>query len=652
MFNRIWKKFTFVLLIVAFVPIGYFGMQDWQAARNSVQDEALKTIVLNSLERSKEIERVFINAHADINYLRSSLVMQFLLDAPSAKPDAAIYWRSLVEREFRQFLSLQYNYSRVGLLDEYGNEDVVVFRNDDELITLEDKEKRNRLTAPYYVKAAQLDGSAIAAIPMSSVVDPSMDLRRTTLIRYATKIFDRFGRPRGIIYLDLNGADIFYGLSNTSFEQRRMAALVTHEGKYIFKPEWVANKNSGAATGAAPDLIHEFPSEVVEQILSGRHGVIADDRDNLFSFSSIYPQIGERDLFYVVFDRYPREFFAPKMKRIANRYIIGVSGAVILIIIVSILASRALTRNLTKLRDSVESIRYNRPGGHLVIKSGDEIEALARAFNSMADSIMEYQQSLENKVEERTRRIKQVERRLMQSEKLAAIGFLAAGVAHEVNNPISTIVTRLELIERDLERGKMENVKKDLEVLRNHARRIGGIATNLLTFSRETSKEVEEVDLNAAVERVLGLIEPPIAKKGINIKTNLEPSLPLVMANASGMEQIIYNIVYNAYQATAENGEIALATRLAAGGRVELSISDTGVGIPKEVMEHIFEPFYTTKDVGDGTGLGLSISYGLIRDFGGDVDVESEPSKGTVFTITLVSAKAGLADREKEFINV
>ena len=653
MLDRIWKKFTLALLAVAFIPIGYFGYQDFKAAKNSVIDEGLRDIFLNSVARSKDIERVFMNARRDINYLRSDILIQFLLDIPSEKPDAAIYWRSLVEMEFKRFLTLKPEYSRVGFLDEYGDEAVVVFKSGGEIKAVDDGDKRNHLTSSYYVKAAQLDDMDVAAIPMRSAVDPSMDLRGVTLVRYATKVFDRYGNPRGVIYVDLNGLEVLFYLQRISFEHRRRAHLVTGDGNYIFNPRWSSKpEDSFGGRQSITNISQEFTDDVVAQILSGRPGVITDDPKRLIGFSPVYPQKNSEDFFYVVFDTYSRDLFAPKVKELAKTYAYGALGALILVVAVAVSLSWALTRNVAKLREGAESIRDNRLGHRLEINSGDEMESLAKTFNAMADSIQEYQESLERKVEDRTRRVQQVERQLMQSEKLAAIGFLAAGVAHEINNPISIITTRLELISKALDKGKVDVVKKDLEVLRSHATRIGKIAASLLTFSRESSSELEDVDINEAVRRVMGLVGIPIRKKGIELDISLAPHLPPVRASYSGMEQVIYNIAYNAHQATAPGGRISIKTFAVDDGHVGLTISDTGEGIPKDVIKRVFEPFFTTKEVGEGTGLGLSISYGLINDFGGSIRVDSEPGAGAVFTIILDSARRGSGRRQGNLANI
>jgi signal transduction histidine kinase len=650
MFNRIWKKFTLALLIVAFIPIGYFGYRDLQDARSSVPDQALKTIFLNSVTRAKDIERTFLNAHSDINYLRSNLVMEFYLDLSRQDSGASSYWRSLMEREFSLFLAAKKGYSRIGLLDEYGNEVAVLFKSGaGKIIALKEHEKHNRLTSPYYVGAATLDRYGIAATPMRSSVEPGMNLNTITLIRYATKVFDSMGEARGVLFIDLNGSEIFSSLSLTSFQRSRQAAMVTMKGNYLYNPYFKPSTGIPRRSDFL-NLESEFPYTVVAQILSGRRGVISDDPDSLFAYSPIYPQVGNHQLFYVVFDRYSKEHFIARLNKIKKKYLIGAVFAFLLCITIAVVVSHALTRNLGKLGEGVENIRKQRLDHRLEIRSGDEIESLAKAYNMMAAALQDYSESLEKKVEERSRHIKKVERKLMQAEKLAAIGFLAAGVAHEINNPVSIIVTRLEIINKSIEKGDTKDLRRDLDVLYNHASRIAQITGNLLAFSRERSDKCEPVDLNMAVEHVMGLIEPPIIKKGIKLNYSLNPDLPPVLANGSGMEQVIYNIVYNAYQATNTGGSISIKTGRYDDGKVELVVSDTGGGIPKDAIEHIFEPFFTTKETGQGSGLGLSISYGIVQDFGGSISVESEPDSGTTFSITLKAALKNRAGGKKELI--
>ena len=635
--NRIWKKFTLALLVVAFAPIIYFGAQDWFSAQARVEDETLREIFLNCVTRAKDIERSFINALADARYLRSSVAVEFYLDTRQQEPAFALNWQKVVEREFTRFLSLKPGYAQAGLLDDYGEELAIVMRSGKGLTVLDDFAKHNKLTAPFYVAAGEAPPDGVAAIAMRSAVPPGMELDRVTLIRYAVKVMGP-AAPRGVLYIDLNGWEVREGLERASFEQRRPAALVTQDGDYIFNP-------FDAGESADPrkrmeNLNDHLPRQVVSQMLSGKPGIIADDPSTLFAYAPVYPRPGDPASFYVVMDRYPKALLADRIGQIQRRYLSGALGTLLLIAVIAVMVSRALTRQVKRLQEGVERFARHEFDHRINIASGDEIEDLASAYNAMAASLKEYNESLELKVAERSLRIQQVERQLMQSEKLAALGFLSAGVAHEINNPIAIIITRLELIEKALAQGKVDRVRGDLQALHSHARRIGEIAGSLLTFSREPSRGLAAVDVAQAARRVMNLIGHPIAQKGVRVRLALDGPVPLARANAHGLEQVIYNIVYNAYQVTRAGDEISLTLAADGPGAVTLTIADTGPGIAPETLPHIFEPFFTTKEVGQGAGLGLSISYGIVKEAGGSLRAESVPGKGAAFLVTLPAAPA------------
>jgi PAS domain S-box-containing protein len=228
-----------------------------------------------------------------------------------------------------------------------------------------------------------------------------------------------------------------------------------------------------------------------------------------------------------------------------------------------------------------------------------------------------------------------LERSARQGEKLAALGTLAAGLAHELNNPIGIISSRIEIMLLDAEsRPLPEECAEDLRVLHRHAQRVTRIAQGLLSFARLSSGQRGPVDLNHLVEETLLLIEKQIGRDGIAVKRALAPDLPPVWGDGNALQQVMVNLLTNARDALVEGGEIAVRTGPAPGqaGAVRLIVSDTGPGIPPDVLSRIFDPFFTTKS--QGTGLGLSISYGIVREHKGTVDVQSRPGEGTTFILT------------------
>jgi hypothetical protein len=226
-----------------------------------------------------------------------------------------------------------------------------------------------------------------------------------------------------------------------------------------------------------------------------------------------------------------------------------------------------------------------------------------------------------------------IERATRQAERLAALGQLAAGVAHEVNNPIGIISSRIDLMLMEAEdHGLPATVVEDLKVLQRHAARVVSIAGNLLSFARESPRERSAVDFNAVVTETLALVEPQLVRRGIRIESRLAPALPAVLGHANALQQVVLNLLANAGEALGDRGTISITTA-SDDDRVTMVVADDGPGIPPEVLSRIFDPFFTTKTT--GTGLGLSVSYGIVRDHDGTLEARSEPGRGTVFTLAL-----------------
>jgi len=228
-----------------------------------------------------------------------------------------------------------------------------------------------------------------------------------------------------------------------------------------------------------------------------------------------------------------------------------------------------------------------------------------------------------------------VERAARQAERLASLGTLSAGIAHEINNPVGIMSSRIELMLMEAESQRLPGeVVEDLRVLHRNAMRVVRIAQSLLSLARESPGEREPVDLNRVVEETLLLIERQMGKEGIQISTQLDRTLPMVLGHGNALQQVVLNLLTNAREAMAGEGELRVETGPAPEnpGAVRLKVTDTGPGIAPEVLPKIFDPFYTTKPA--GTGLGLSVTYGIIRDHRGTVDVQSDPGKGTTFILT------------------
>jgi two-component system, NtrC family, sensor kinase len=238
--------------------------------------------------------------------------------------------------------------------------------------------------------------------------------------------------------------------------------------------------------------------------------------------------------------------------------------------------------------------------------------------------------------------IKSFEKQLINTEKLASLGTMAAGVAHEINNPLGIMLGFCELLIERMEPGTMEY--NDLKTVERHGLHCKGIVENLLSFARISEDTEECCEVNRNIDEILTILRHALKMKGIELSTDLDPGLPMIKADSRGLQQVILNLISNAIHAMEPKGKgrLGVATRRGRSSEwVDIEVSDTGCGIPPQFMEKIFDPFFTTKKVGEGTGLGLSVSYGIVTKFGGTISCESSvgadnPSKaGTTFVISL-----------------
>jgi two-component system, NtrC family, sensor kinase len=300
--------------------------------------------------------------------------------------------------------------------------------------------------------------------------------------------------------------------------------------------------------------------------------------------------------------------------------------AVALAILVSYLLSKSVMRPVNALIRATDKLAAGGSPRPIKVYEGapPEIEALCNAFNSMAAAIRARDQKLQRQTHEK----------LMRSDRLAMIGQLAAGVAHEINNPLGSILLFSRLIIQQVP--PQGRIRENLDRIEKETKRCHTIVKSLLDFARERKPLVESLHINEVLDATLKLFEGQFLFQNVEVVREYGANLPAIEADHSQLEQVFMNIILNAVDAMNGRGRLVLATREGEqAGFVEAGISDTGSGISQENLDRIFDPFFTTKGVGHGTGLGLSVSYGIVQAHGGDIAVTSTPGSGATFTVSL-----------------
>ena len=298
-----------------------------------------------------------------------------------------------------------------------------------------------------------------------------------------------------------------------------------------------------------------------------------------------------------------------------------------------------MAARIDQLRKGAEVIEKGRLDYRLRIDSGDEIELLSKQFNSMASKLEESYQTLEKKVEERTSELKKSQETMVQQEKMVGIGQLAAGIAHELNTPLGTIIGYAQMLREDLTQKPGPANRDDIDEIDEiigQAGRCRDLVKNLLNFSRRSTTEKAKADINDIIGRILSLVDHDFEMKGVRVHADLDSDLPQASVNDNEIAQVILNLANNAADSMPAGGDLYVSTCYNdISDEIEIAVRDTGHGIKESDRNRVFEPFFTTKEVGKGTGLGLSISYKIVQNHSGSIDFDSVMGQGTTFRVRL-----------------
>jgi signal transduction histidine kinase len=326
----------------------------------------------------------------------------------------------------------------------------------------------------------------------------------------------------------------------------------------------------------------------------------------------------------------------------AGTFVAAVAGAAAASFLLgAALLFRTVARPVDQLIGAAE--RLARPGGLPLLgePGGAALSRAALAFERLAVELAEERARLAAKVEELTRvnrALAEARESLLRSEKLATVGRLASGVAHEVGNPLGAIAGYLELARARVREGKPGEAEDCLARIAAEVQRIDRTVRDLLDFARPRGPDLAAIDLPAAVEASLGLARMQARFRDVQVTLDLPAGLPRVLADEHGLAQVLLNLFLNAGDAMGGRGALRISARGGEGHRVLLDVSDGGPGVSPEDLPRIFDPFFTTKDPGKGTGLGLAISHRIVESFGGEIAAMNGPEGGAVFTVAFREA--------------
>lgn len=333
-----------------------------------------------------------------------------------------------------------------------------------------------------------------------------------------------------------------------------------------------------------------------------------------------------------------------------HAFTLAVATILIAMLLIAALVYRAVYRPIRGLRRGTEALARGELDARIELYRSDELGGLAKSFNVMADSLKEadaelkaWSQTLEERVKRKSEELERIHSQMMQVEKAASLGRMAATVAHELNNPLSGILTSAKLAHKRVNRlisdgPEKEGILDSLELIRSESNRCGTIVRDLLTYARQSSHELRPEHLHDLVTRAFKLVDHHIELVGVETSSDFTLIDDQVICDRDQIVQALIALVINAVEAMPDGGQLTVKTRESEtdpASRVCVSVSDTGIGIPDEARERIFDPFFSTKDETKGVGLGLAVVYGIVQRHEGSIHVTSQVGKGTTFVIEL-----------------
>jgi two-component system NtrC family sensor kinase len=361
------------------------------------------------------------------------------------------------------------------------------------------------------------------------------------------------------------------------------------------------------------------PAYVVKENFITRYEPLRDFRGQIVGI--LY--VGARQ---AAFERLVNEF--------DTRILLIALGSTLVAVMIAIPISRSITRPVETMARATEKVAQGDRTVTVPVEGAGELTILARSFNSMVETL------------------RTTEQQLLQSEKLASVGQLAAGVAHEINNPLGTILLFSDIMRKELPADDPR--RDDVTMIIDEATRCKTIVSDLLNFARQNEVLAQTTDVNALLADTIQQIAVQPVFEGVRIVSQLERDLPQIQADPAQLREVFVNIMTNAAEAMEGGGSLTITTSSAEDEMIKIAFQDTGCGIPEQNLSKIFTPFFTTKAIGKGTGLGLAIVYGIIKMHRGQIYLESEVGVGSTFTITLPvrlpaipAEAAGSADTEQ-----
>lgn len=632
---KIRHKLLFTLLALALFSLLTFYLLIMGSTEQILRGNATRQVRQLAAKSAQELQNLAGTSSRTLLAVSASPDLHHFLGALQSRDtrrlESAV---SRLELTFLDFQRLDKSLQAIRFVDPDGK--VLVKVREGEILPRKPATAPSALGSVHSLKGREFFTGAMA-LPRGEVAVSNMERGRVeeeekwcpALVRFSTPVFSGDGKRAGLlivnVWAETAGSTINRLLSaeeGSTFLVERNPAHPERHGIYLFHQNQECE--FGNQTGTDIKVFRDFPPAVTGAWMKEREGVAIDPRTGDILAHRFYSPFGSDTRGWVVVVKARQAFFLSPLATIRGRITLWGGVVVALAIGAALFFARSLTRPIHVVVEGTERIGRDL-SQRIELDSRDELGSLAAGINRLAGN-------LEKNLEERQK----VEEKIRHAEKLASIGQMAAGLAHELNTPLGNINALASLARKEVENGSCdrEAIARDLADISSQTARCSGIISGLLSFARRQEPCICCIDAVLLVRDALSLVGIKAKSKGVSLRFN-DPEQIFVRGDVQQLLQVFVNLLLNAIDAVEpEKGMVTVETARR-GDTVRIRFIDNGTGIPAEEMSKIFDPFFTTKEVGLGTGLGLSVSYGIVTALGGEIGVQAAPVAGSVFTVTL-----------------
>lgn len=545
-----------------------------------------------------------------------------------------------LERSFLGWQRLDTTMQAIRLIDPNGN--VLLKVKEGKLIPASGQPRRPYgLPAVHSVAGRPFFRDALA-LPTGTVLISNLERGKVeeeevfcpAMVRFATPLRLPDNTPAGVLIVNVWGEQAGRLINRLIEEAEGSAFLIERNpsdkhrnGIYLFHRD--ESCQFGDQTGSHRTVYDDFPAQITTAWMTSDSGIASDPRSNDILAHRFYSPYGTPERGWVVVVNARKEFFLGPLATIGRLSALWAVVVVLITIAVSLFFTRSLTRPIQAVVEGVRRMGEH-PAERINTSTSDEVGFLAGEINRMADAI-------QHNAEDRLR----VEEQIRNTEKLASVGEMAAGLAHELNTPLGNIKALALLTRKGIEQDHCDRPQliADMDDIADQAGKCSGIISGLLSFARRSEPQLASHDPAALVREALGLVRLRAEKQGVRLAFAPPLDSPALYVDGDQLRQVFVNLLLNGIDA-AQGGSITVEIQTG-DDSIALHFHDTGCGIPADQLDRIFDPFFTTKEVGQGTGLGLSVSYGIINNLGGRIEVTSTPGQGSTFVVLLPLTTGG-----------